>query len=175
MDIALSSVFFIKNCNDNDKMNEFENQYNENKYLCFLLNNDQYAIPISEICEVNRIANLFQTQSFHQYVIGMINFHGKTTPVIHLKKVLKLDTVSNESLKMWFAYKSDDRIACFAFDHLYSIFHAPVESIDDVSEIMSMPDKRFIHAYVRINHRLIPVLNLNQIINQINVNLPKNP
>jgi len=171
MDIALISIYLKNNCNDNNKMCESNIQHMNNKYLCFILNNDRYAIPISDICEVNRIANLFQTKSFHHYVIGMINFHGKTTPVIHLKKVLKLDIVKDESLHMWFAYKYDDMIACFAFDQLHSIFHAAVASIDDVSNMISEPDKRFIQAYVRKNHRLIPVLNLNLIVQQINVNV----
>jgi len=137
------------------------NNHNKTKYFGFYLNNDIYAIPISEICEINRIANVYKEKSLDNAIIGMINYHGKTTPVYNLKTILNMNVASQETLTMWFAFKHVSGISCFAFDALYGMIHALSDNIDTVTEFATMNiHTQFIQSYLRINERLIPVLAL---------------
>jgi len=137
------------------------NNHNNTKFLGFYLNNDIYAIPISDICEINRLANLFEEKSLDRAIIGMINYHGKTTPVYNLKKILNLSVVNQDTLTMWFAFKHVSGVSCFAFDSLYQMLHASPDCIDTVSEFAAMSiHTKYVQTYLRIDERLIPVLEL---------------
>jgi chemotaxis signal transduction protein len=144
------------------------NNHNKTKYLGFYLNSDIYAILISDICEINRIANLYTEKSFDHAIIGMINYHGKTTPVYNLKKILKMDDVNQNALSMWFAYKYVSGVSCFAFDSLFRMLHASEENIDTVSDFATMSiHSQYIHNYLRIDDKLIPVLALEKWMQEI--------
>jgi chemotaxis signal transduction protein len=135
--------------------------HNKFKFLGFYLNDDIYAVPISDICEINRIANLYKEKSFDRAVIGMINYHGKTTPVYNLKEILNMNCVKQDTLTMWFAFKHASSVSCFAFDSLYQMLHASTERIDTVSEFATMAmHAQYVKTYLRINEKLIPVLTL---------------
>jgi chemotaxis signal transduction protein len=136
------------------------NNNHKKKFLGFYLNNDIYAIPIADICEINRIANLYEEESFDHGIIGMINFHGKTTPVYNLKKILRMNDVQHNTLTMWFAFKHLSGVSCFAFDSLYCMLHASSKIIDNVSNCTMNIHTQFIQTYLRINERLIPILTL---------------
>jgi len=131
------------------------------KFLGLYLNNDIYAIPVTDISEINRIANLYIEKSFDNAIIGMINYHGITTPVFNLKKILRMKQFSEDTLTMWFAFKHVSGVSCFAFDSLYQMIHASKESIDNVSKFATMSAyEQYIQSYLRINEQLIPVLAL---------------
>jgi chemotaxis signal transduction protein len=131
------------------------------KFLGIHLNNDIYAIPVSDICEINRIANLYIEKSFDNTVIGMINYHGITTPVFNLKKILCMKKYNEDTLTMWFAFKHLSGVSCFAFDSLYRMLHASSKDIDNVSKFATMSiHEQYIQNYLRINEQLIPVLTL---------------
>jgi len=141
------------------------NYSNKTKYLSFYLNNEIYAIKIIDICEVNRLANIFKTKTLKDNIIGMINFHGKTTPVLNLKKILKMNNCDKLQSKMWFAYKTNDNFICFAFDKLSKIVEVEDSIIDEVSNIESIHEKQNIKCFIRLNNQLIPVLDLANIYN----------
>jgi chemotaxis signal transduction protein len=137
------------------------NNHNKTKFLGFYLNNDIYAVPITDIYEINRIANLYQEESFDHAIIGMINYHGKTTPVYNLKKILRMNDDSQNTLTMWFAFKHLSGVSCFAFDSLYCMLHASSNIIDKVSNCATMHiHTQFIQSYLRIDNQLIPILTL---------------
>jgi len=139
------------------------NNLSKTKYLGFYLNNDVYAIPISDICEINRMANLYKEKSFDHAIIGMINYHGKTTPVYNLKRILNMPAVNQDNLCMWFAFKNLSEVSCFAFDSLYQMIHASADNIDTVSEYATMNIRtQYIQNYLRIDEKLIPVLSLDK-------------
>jgi chemotaxis signal transduction protein len=137
------------------------NNHIKTKFLGFYLNNDIYAIPITDICEINRIANLYKEKSFDCTIVGMINYHGKTAPVYNLKKILNMSDFNHDSFTMWFAFKHLSDVTCFAFDSLYRMLHATSDTIDNVSDHVSMINhKQYIQNYIRIDEKLIPVLKL---------------
>jgi len=144
------------------------NNHNIAKFFGFYLNKDIYAVPISEICEINRIANLYKEQSFDSAIIGMINYHGKTTPVYNLKQILNMNDFNQDALTMWFAFKHGSGVSCFAFDSLYQMLHATSDRIDNVLEHTAMNNhKQYVQNYLRIDEKLIPVLKLENWIQEI--------
>jgi len=138
------------------------NNHNIKKFFGFYLNKDIYAVSITEICEINRIANLYKEKSFDTAIIGMINYHGKTTPVYNLKKILNMNDLNQDTLTMWFAFKHlSGGVSCFAFDSLYKMLQVSSDRVDNVLEHNAMNNhKQYVQNYIRTNEKLIPVLKL---------------
>ena len=57
--------------------------------VTFTLRNEEYAVDILNVQEINRITEITQVPNSPSYVEGVINLRGKVMPVINLRKKLK--------------------------------------------------------------------------------------
>lgn len=55
------------------------------KYLIFGLNNEVYGMPVSNVCEINRMTTVTPVPQSAEYIRGVMNLRGKVIPVIDLR------------------------------------------------------------------------------------------
>jgi len=60
------------------------------KYVTFLLEQEEYGLPISHVREINRVGEITRVPNSSRYLMGVINLRGKIIPVIELKRRLHL-------------------------------------------------------------------------------------
>ena len=68
------------------------------KVLTFQLNQQLYAVSISDIKEVNRLTNLKQIPKHPAYVLGLINYHGETVFILFLKRYMNKKEIREKLL-----------------------------------------------------------------------------
>lgn len=132
--------------------------------LTFLLNKALLAIPVSDIREVNRMAEIGVVQNTPDYVLGLINFHGETTPVLNLKKLLLIEPSPLNEKGRWLAVKSGKTFVCLGVDELGGFMELDCETFDETP--FGAPDfeDKYIKCYARVKKNLIPVLEVKNII-----------
>jgi purine-binding chemotaxis protein CheW len=63
----------------------------QEQYVEFGIENEQYAIRIQDIHEIIKIQDITQIPNVLPYVKGVINLRGKIVPVISLRNLFQLD------------------------------------------------------------------------------------
>ena len=89
-------------------MAELLNQEIEQLMVVFMLENEEYAVPVSQIKEVIKIPPITNVPECLDYVEGIINIRGLVMPVVNLKRRLRLseDCVTNSARIMIAELKS---------------------------------------------------------------------
>lgn len=136
------------------------------KVLTFLLNKELLAVPVSDITEVNRIARLKRVKKAPDFVIGLINFHGKTTPVLNLKQLLSFEPRELGQKAMWFAVKHGETFVCLAMDKVGKFIDLDRQILDEMPTLADSPEVKYIKCYARVNNELMPVLDVKNIIRE---------
>ena len=62
-----------------------EEDTQRNKYLNFLINDEDYAIDISNVIEIVGIQDITEVPEMQNYVKGVINLRGQVIPVIDVR------------------------------------------------------------------------------------------
>ena len=65
--------------------------------VTFNLGNEEYAVDILKVQEINRMAGITSLPNAPSYVEGVINLRGKVIPVINLRKRFGLDSKEMDS------------------------------------------------------------------------------
>jgi len=65
--------------------------------VTFKLGNEEYAVDILEVQEINRMVEITSIPNAPSYVEGVINLRGKVIPVINLRKKFGLDSKEMDS------------------------------------------------------------------------------
>lgn len=65
--------------------------------VTFKLGNEEYAVDILKVQEINRMVEITSIPNAPSYVEGVINLRGKVIPVINLRKKFGLDSKEMDS------------------------------------------------------------------------------
>ena len=55
------------------------------KFLIFGLHDQQYGLPIKDVCEINRMTDVTPVPKAQTYVSGVMNLRGRVIPVVDLR------------------------------------------------------------------------------------------
>jgi chemotaxis signal transduction protein len=134
------------------------------KILTFRLNNSLFAIPATDIREVNRITHMVQTVEESDSVLGLINFHGKTAPVLNLKQLLKINPMKPKSTAMWLAVEWKETLSCLAVDEVTGFLDLSEHDLDPSPNAPEGPVDICVKYYARVGETLLPILDVNLIL-----------
>jgi len=66
------------------------------QYIGFLMNGNEYTIPILKVQEIVNLPNVTKLPQASDYLEGVTNLRGKIIPIINLKKMVGLPSESPE-------------------------------------------------------------------------------
>jgi purine-binding chemotaxis protein CheW len=145
-------------------MKENDNTKQIIRVLSFCLHKRLFSIPLEDLMEVNRIVDVSCCEKAPDYVHGLINLHGLTTPILDLRKLLKIDSPDSSQPLMWISVKHDKLAACLAVDKLYGFLDIEGAMTDETPTLADGPSMQYIKYFTKINNNLVPVLNVAKII-----------
>ncbi|MCB1324230.1 MAG: purine-binding chemotaxis protein CheW [Spirochaetales bacterium] len=61
------------------------------KYLTFLISEEEYGMPVSQVVEIIRVSELVRIPHAHDYFEGLMNFRGRPLPVLSLARRLGME------------------------------------------------------------------------------------
>lgn len=134
------------------------------KVLSFFLNQELYAIPVTDICEVNRIpVATFKTLK-EGIMMGHLNLHGAAACILNLKQILGSKPFDLHATPGWIAIKSHESFVCLAVDGFFRFMEIPDQNLSTIPVLKEQQDSRKIQFYARVDNDLIPVLDIKYII-----------
>jgi purine-binding chemotaxis protein CheW len=67
------------------------------QFVTFKVGNEEYAIDILKVQEINRIVDITPVPNSPHYIEGVINLRGRVIPVINLRKFFGLETKTSDT------------------------------------------------------------------------------
>ncbi|WP_186648281.1 chemotaxis protein CheW [Fluviispira vulneris] len=131
----------------------------DNRYLCFSLGYERFAIPLLQVREVIGVPEFTRIPYAPKYFCGIMNLRGKVISVIDLREKLNIQSRGKE----------ENCVIVCNLDHI--LMGALVDSIDFVAnikkeEILEKPETQttvrtdFIKGLYNYKHELIVFLHL---------------
>ena len=135
------------------------------KVLSFFLNQELYAIPVTDIREINRMSASTIKTLKNGIMMGLLNLHGSATCILNLKQILESNPFDLNPTPGWIAVKSQESIVCLAVDTFFRFMEISDRNLSTIPVLKEQPDSEKIKFYARVDDNLIPVLDINYIIN----------
>ncbi|MBL4952919.1 chemotaxis protein CheW [Neobacillus sp. OS1-32] len=94
------------------------------KIVAFQIGEEEYGLDINNVQSIERIQHITRVPNAPDYVEGVMNLRGNVTPVIDLRKRLKLEHLT---------HSDDTRVIITKYDEIE--FGIIVDQINDVTDI----------------------------------------
>jgi|YNPBryulayer2012_1023412.scaffolds.fasta_scaffold00109_20 chemotaxis protein CheZ len=127
----------------------------------FLLNENEYIIPILKVQEIIKIPQITKMPGVPYYVEGITNLRGRVIPVVNLKRLLSLpeQTEGNKVIVI-----SSGKITFGALvDNITGVVNIDESTIEQADEFMQHSQSQ-IEGVARLNDRLLIILDVKKLI-----------
>ncbi|HBY20229.1 MAG TPA: chemotaxis protein CheW [Clostridiales bacterium] len=137
------------------------------QYIIFDLEEEEYAISIEEIESINRIQSITRVPKSPYYINGVINVRGDIIPVMSLRKKLDFyEDVFTNSTRIIIIKKQDASIAIIV-DKVKEVIGLDSKNIESFQETNSKMGADFIKGVGKINNRIVTIINIGKLIENI--------
>ena len=136
------------------------------KFVSFFLGAEEYALPISEVQEINRVVDITRVPNSPEHVMGVINLRGKIVPVIELKTRLNLGgtDISKESRVV--VVEQGPKVLGLLVDRVSQVLNMSSLQIEGAPEEVVKVDENNIKGIGKIDDRMIILLELEKVIEE---------
>ncbi len=147
---------------------------NKNTYLTFQLNNEKFAVEISDVLEVLINKETIEVPNAPEYIKGIINFREEILPVVDFRKKFKFP--ENKKSKFSIIVFSLD------FDDKEIKFGAIVDKVTDVKEVkktivMEAPEfgskfnPEYLTGMISFKKKHVMILNIKKVFEEQEIDL----
>lgn len=136
------------------------------KFVTFFLEKEEYALPIGQVQEINRITEITKVPNSPGHVRGVINLRGRIVPVIELKRRLKLGEARVDKDSRIVVVENGSKVLGLMVDRVAQVLNISSAQIDDTPDEVSQGEDNYIKGIGKINGRMIILLDLEKVILQ---------
>lgn len=139
------------------------------KIIVFQLKEKEYAIPVSQVRSIEKVQHITRVPGTVPFVKGVINLRGVVTPIIDLRKRFGLEeTVYSDSTRVIIAALDEMEVGLIV-DAANDVIDIPTDSIEPPPEIVGVLEAEYINGVVKIDKRLLILLELNKVLDEDDV------
>ena len=143
----------------------------EQQLVVFDLASELYGVDIGVVREIIRMQELTQLPQTSFYVEGVINLRGKVTPVIDLRKRLSLPVSEQDQDTRILVVDVEDQDIGVIVNSVVEVLRISSDSIEPTSSVMTLADSDNLLGIVKMEDRLIILLDLAQALAEDDMDL----
>ncbi len=146
----------------------------EEQLVTFNLGNEEFGLRITDVQEINRLAQITQLPKSPPFVEGVTNLRGDVVPVIDLRKRFNMPPVERDDRTRIIITDIGGRKTGLIVDKVNEVMRIPGQNIESADKVVAgMIDADFVEGIGKINDRgrMIIMLNTEKILTQNEVNL----
>ena len=131
--------------------------------VTFNVSDEEFAINIVNVKEINRIVDITRVPNVDEYIIGVINLRGKVIPIIDLRKKFGMQAVEhNKSTRIVVVEQSNHTIG-FIVDCVNEVLRINKNITEQPPQTGTKIDKDMITAIAKLEDRLLILLDLDKL------------
>ncbi len=134
------------------------------KFVTFFLDQEEYALPISQVQDINRVGEITRVPNSPPHVRGVVNLRGKIVPVIELKKRLNLGDTSVDKESRIVVVEYGPKVMGLMVDRVAQVLNIASEQIDVAPEEIVKTGENYVKGVGKIDERIIILLDLEKVI-----------
>ncbi len=138
-----------------------------NKYLTFLLGEEDYGISIVEVKEIIGIMQITHIPKMAEYVKGVINLRGKIIPVVDLRIKFGLEEREYDDRTCIIVGEvlSEEgvRLIGFIVDEVSEVLDILPQNMEKISEYASEQSQEFLKGLGKVNDKVVMLLDCGSI------------
>ena len=139
-----------------------------NKYLTFVLETEEYAIPIIRVKEIIGMMDITHVPGMPDYVKGVINLRGKIIPVIDLRKKFGFGEreYDDRTCVIVVEMKSgtSEKLSGFVVDTVSEVLDIEKSNIEDPPSYSNDAAESFLRGMGKVGEKVIMLLETDKIL-----------
>ncbi len=141
------------------------------KYAVFVIDGEEFGLAIEKISIIEKMLEIYKIPNTPSYIEGLTNLRGKVHTVFNLRKRFNLPcTEFNDETKVIIANAQDSVIGLIV-DGVREIIKVEDDQFEPIPKSLASIKNRFLSGTVKVNGRLILILDLDKVITEEDVAL----
>jgi len=132
--------------------------------VSFSLGNEEFAVDILKVQEINRMIEITKVPKSPDFVEGVINLRGKVIPIVDLRKRFGLNPKENDKQTRIIVVDINGKVIGLVVDSVSEVLRLPSETIEPPPPMVAGVDAQYISGVGKLDNRLLILLDLNKIL-----------
>jgi purine-binding chemotaxis protein CheW len=132
--------------------------------VLFGLGDDEYAIDILNVQEINRVTEITCVPQAPDYLEGVMNLRGRIVPVINMRRRFGLDSKSPDKHTRIVVVDSEQTVVGLIVDSVTEILRVAGDNIETPPPMVADSNRDYIKAVIRHDDDLLVLLDLPRLI-----------
>ncbi|BCB95354.1 chemotaxis protein CheW [Dissulfurispira thermophila] len=132
--------------------------------VTFTLGNEEYAVDILKVQEINRMKEITRVPNSPPYVEGVINLRGKVIPVVNLRKKFGLAEKENDEQSRIMIMDIQGITMGLVVDSVSEVLRVPSNIVEPTPPMASDISTEFIKGIAKLEDRLIILLDMDRLL-----------
>lgn len=129
----------------------------------FRLGEEEYAIEISTVQEINRMTEITKVPNSPPYIEGVLNLRGKIIPAVNLRKKFGLSEKNFDRHTRIMVVDMMDTMVGLIVDEVSEILRILAETLEPATAMTTGANSKYIKGIGKINDRLIILLDIDKL------------
>lgn len=131
--------------------------------VSFVVGEEEYAVSILRVQEINRMMQITQVPQSPSYVDGVINLRGKIIPVIDLRKRFGMEIRENTADSRIIVVEVDSRVIGFTVDSVNEVLRIKADIVEAAPTMATGINSDYVQGVGKLQDRLLILLNLEKL------------
>ncbi len=128
--------------------------------VTFEIGEEEYAIDILKVQEINKQLEITQIPNAPYYVKGIINLRGTVLPIVDLRTKLGITPKENDSETRIIVVELNDSKIGFIVDKVNEVLRIPASITEPPPKIITGKNSAIFNAVAKLEDRLIVLIDL---------------
>jgi purine-binding chemotaxis protein CheW len=137
--------------------------------VTFCVNNEQYAVDILRVQEINRMLTITQVPQSPPGVEGVINLRGRIIPIMDLRVRFGMPKGERTEESRIMVVEAGGAIVGFIVDKVHEVLRIGRSTVDPAPTMSSTVESRYIEGVAKLADRLIILLDLDALLSEQSV------
>lgn len=144
-------------------MSEF-NKLNDERYLCFSLGTEEYAMPLLDVREVIGVPEVTPIPNSPSYFLGIMNLRGQVISVMDLRKKLSVQPSQDAETSVIICDLGSVQVGVVV-DSINSVSHPTSDELSERPQLESGKKNEYIVGVFKKKDHLVLIINIAKTLN----------
>jgi purine-binding chemotaxis protein CheW len=136
------------------------------QFVTFTLNDEEYAVDILSVQEINRITEITKVPNSPDYVEGVINLRGKVIPVINLRSKFGFEEKATDDDSRIIIMEIQGIINGVIVDSVSEVLRIPASAIEAAPAVATDTISQYIKGLAKLENRLVILVEIDHLVEE---------
>ena len=132
--------------------------------VTFVVGTEEFAIPILNVQEINRMMQITKVPKSPEFIEGVINLRGKIIPVMDLRKRFGIEAIENSVDSRIVVVEVTDRVVGFIVDRVNEVLRIQSDIVEPPPSMICGLDSDIVSGVGKLDDRLLIMLSLDHLL-----------